>query len=75
MVQHSGCTNLYTHHHCRRDPFFSTPSPVFIFCRLFGNDHSDCYEVILIVVLIYISVIISYVEHLFMSLFLGEMSI
>ena len=25
---------------------FSTPSPAFIVCRLFDNDHSDWYEMI-----------------------------
>jgi len=54
---------------------FSTPSPIFIICRLFDDGHSDHCEVI--VVLIYISLIISNVEHLFTCLlfFFGEISI
>ena len=58
---------------------FSTPSPAFIICRLiylfiyllFDDGHSDWYEVIshtYLVVLIYISLIMSNDEHLFMCL-------
>ena len=46
---------------------FSTPSPAFAVCRFSDYVHSNWCEVIhLIVVLIYISLIISDVEHLFM---------
>ena len=46
-------------------PLFTTPSPVFITCRFFDDDHSDWCEVIPHRLLICISVIISDVEHLF----------
>ena len=44
-VLHSGCTNLPI---VRKVPFFTTPSPAFVICRLFNNGHSDwCGEHIL----------------------------
>ena len=44
--------------------FFSTPSPAFIVCRLFDDDHSDqCEVVYLFAVLICSSLITSDVEH------------
>ena len=33
-VLHSGCTILHSHQQCKKVPFFSTPSPEFIACRL-----------------------------------------
>ena len=47
---------------------FSTPSPVFIVCRLFDDSHSDQCEVISHCSLIFISLITSDVEHLFICL-------
>ena len=43
----SGCTNLHCHQWCRKVPFLHTPSPAFIVCRLFKDDHSDWCEVML----------------------------
>ena len=33
----SGCINLHSHQQCKSVPFFSTPSPTFIVCRLFDD--------------------------------------
>ena len=46
-VLDSDCTNLHSHHQCRRVPSFSTSSPAFIVCRFFNDGHSELYEVIL----------------------------
>ena len=45
-IFHSGCVNLHSHPQCKSVPFFSTPSPAFIVCRLFDDGHSDRCEVI-----------------------------
>ena len=45
---------------------FSTPSPEFLVCRVFDNGPSDRCEVISHCTFICISLIISYVKHLFM---------
>ena len=46
IVFHNGCINLHSHQQCKSIPFFSTPSPAFIVCRLFDDGHSDQCEVI-----------------------------
>ena len=45
-VLHSVCTSLHSHQQCKRVPFFCTPSPTFIVCRLFDSSHSDWCEMI-----------------------------
>ena len=65
---HSGCTSLHSYQQCKRGSLFSTPSPAFIFCRLFDNSHSDWCEMVTHLVLICISLIMSDVGHLFMCL-------
>ena len=38
---HSRCTSLHSHQQYKRVPFFSTPSPAFIACRLLDSSHPD----------------------------------
>ena len=45
-VLHSGCTSLHSHQQCKTVPFFSSPSPTFIVCRLFDSRHSDWCEMV-----------------------------
>ena len=45
-IFHSGCISFHCHQQCKSIPFFSTPSPAFIVCWLFGDGHSNQCEVI-----------------------------
>ena len=45
-VFHSGCTTLHSHKLCKGS-LFSVSSLVFIICRIFNDDHSDQFEVML----------------------------
>ena len=46
IVLHSGCTSLHYHQQCKRVPFFFTPSPSFVACRLLDSSHSDWHEMV-----------------------------
>ena len=67
-VFHIGCINLHSHQQWKKRSHFSTPSPAFIVCRLFDDAILNGVRWYLIVVLIYISLIMSDVKHLFMCL-------
>ena len=53
----------------KEDSLFFIFSPEFIVCRFFDDDHSDLCEVIPHYILIYISLTMNDVEHLFKCLF------
>ena len=45
-VLHSGHIDWHFHQPCGRGSLFSTPSPVFIICKPFRDDHSDQCEMV-----------------------------
>ena len=45
-IFHSGCNQFAFLPTMQESSLFSTPSPAFIVCRLFDDDHSDQCEVI-----------------------------
>ena len=68
IILHYGCTNLHCYQECMGTSF-PLLSRAFIVCRFFDDDHSDGCEVIPhCSIFICISLIIIYVEHLFMCL-------